>query len=831
VAIGVEGSANKSIDGGEDPAVEKLSSAFVPQLLTSAAQLDDAASASPDAVILFAIVPLGKVGGAGAAAINCVAGDVPETWEDLGSFLDERLPQPVPLGQDEENDMFHSVRTLRQAFLRSMLPNQATARFGFMSSARTGHDSDSSNDKGDCTELAASLGVAYAQTPVIVVIAPGVRRRLPDFAVADADKLSAYVRWLTLPAMASVGRVPGDHQADALAKFAAMRFEQTERSDRPATSSLLVIEVHSTTSAKKLTESADRTSKRKLSVVGRAARRRVDHHDMVAFAEITWDRHHDQENGRDLDAPTPHMQGQEEESASVVVASTCSGPEIVQCVESALLFNGAAASLTTAEERFAGLPLCCLGAMPVASFGSDKGGPGRVIDWVDQRSAPLLTELSPSASRELLPMGLPFVVLYLPGTFPNSTCDDDDTTADGDDGMSADGVDENRVKCLASRYAAVRRTHGRLLDAYEIAAHRFSFGDAEDSAECWDSVALGTETAARCHAESRRAFLFTWATADVHPNKTKVVALNIADYHSCKRYDFELCGRQARPPQVGATVAAAAVACDVSADDETSAGYLTFGTFFQDYLDGELEASYLCPPKVFPVDWSVAAALLVGFASLLETLLERWFALSQGKKPNVGKHQDVGDESQPMPNGEPSSSSPRVTRAYGRPEVRLPFLSMLRARTRPKMRFPASTTPPSMSQAAVATTNASGPRARVAKYLDGCRFAWSWLLGIPRQNHLVVSVAGGATMTAMIWAWDPTLLSVDTAALVLCIAVPFSAAKGLSVGSSTRRVLETAATAPIAAAAINPAATFQLISAASHGMGFACHGTCCTGGG
>ena len=66
---------------------------------------------------------------------------------------------------------------------------------------------------------------------------------------------------------------------------------------------------------------------------------------------------------------------------------------------------------------------------------------------------------------------------------------------------------------------------------------------------------------------------------------------------------------------------------------------------------------------------------------------------------------------------------------------------------------------------------------------------------------------------------------------MLAAAVPFSVAKGLGAGSSSKRVLETAATAPLAAAAVNPEATFQLIKAASYGMGFSgCSGACCSSG-
>ena len=102
---------------------------------------------------------------------------------------------------------------------------------------------------------------------------------------------------------------------------------------------------------------------------------------------------------------------------------------------------------------------------------------------------------------------------------------------------------------------------------------------------------------------------------------------------------------------------------------------------------------------------------------------------------------------------------------------------------------------------------------------------------IQRRQVLALSVVGGVAITAVLWGWNPALISAQLTTLVLCIAVPLSVARGLGAGSHARRVLETAATAPIAAAAINPQVTFQLINAASCGLGFPCQGTCCSSGG
>ena len=130
-----------------------------------------------------------------------------------------------------------------------------------------------------------------------------------------------------------------------------------------------------------------------------------------------------------------------------------------------------------------------------------------MIDWVDQREVPLLTELTPTSSRELLSIQLPFVVLYLPGMTSDDACDDPNAYSvvgdadEADDAGSADGAEELPDACAARRYAAAREAHRELLDTYEAAAARYSFGDTKDAAECWESVALGTaasQSAAVC---------------------------------------------------------------------------------------------------------------------------------------------------------------------------------------------------------------------------------------------------------------------------------------------------------------------------------------------
>ena len=84
--------------------------------------------------------------------------------------------------------------------------------------------------------------------------------------------------------------------------------------------------------------------------------------------------------------------------------------------------------------------------------------------------------------------------------------------------------------------------------------------------------------------------MFTWAPADAHPNSTDVVALNIADYNSCKRYDYDF-GGSPRPHDRAERmdVEAGAGSRDFDADDADAEDAID--KFFQDYLDGVLEAA------------------------------------------------------------------------------------------------------------------------------------------------------------------------------------------------------------------------------------------------
>ena len=267
-------------------------------------------------------------------------------------------------------------------------------------------------------------------------------------------------------------------------------------------------------------------------------------------------------------------------STSTVVASTCSSGEIVSCVQHALDRSRSRSSGGGSGGVPQRLALCCLGALPTGVFGKGNAGRDRVIDWVDQRlSAPLLTELTPAVSLELLQLDLPFVILYLPGITSKARCD----TGDAPPLQSGNGIDEGAnagtgagSACRTKRYAAVRAAQGSsdLLDVYEQAAARFSFGDAAETEECWDSVVLGLETPEQCIAESKRQLVFTWAPGDTHPNKTSTAALNIADYHTCKRYDFKL---------------SAALAHRAAGDRDTR----VLDEFFSVYLNGEVGALFI----------------------------------------------------------------------------------------------------------------------------------------------------------------------------------------------------------------------------------------------
>lgn len=314
-----------------------------------------------------------------------------------------------------------------------------------------------------------------------------------------------------------------------------------------------------------------------------------------------------------------------------------------------------------------------------------------------------------------------------------------------------------------------------------------------------------------------------------------VFHMNIADYHICKRYDYGYRHLASFLAGSGDDVDSDAANANANANPNPNINPLV-EQFFKDYLDGTLNATYLCPPKKHQVAWSIVAALFVGITSLLEALLVRLqlFAPQQEHRPRAslaatktptapasqlerdGQQHRGFQTKQPMP-----SSTIRIGK-------RAP-------KCRPCRPVALASAPPPKPSRSLPGRGRFEVRAQCDAN-DG-----HFVLGLPffgskrRRRDLAISVVGGALTTATIWAWNPELVAVPLAALVLCMAAPVSIARSLSAGSHTRRMLETAATAPIAAAAINPEMTFQLINAAScglrTGMGFPCEGTCCSSGG
>ena len=388
-----------------DRAGSTIPSAEEEHLLTSSVELESLTS-EPDAVILLAVLPWvpAHADSRDGPRLEKVA----ETWDELRAVLDARWPWP-----EEKQNAYQNILTVQKAVLRALLPTQVSSRFCFASSSRnarggggesddsttrqrTNDDDDdetgsrnsnnSSGRRGDCSELAASLGVV--DTPTVLVLAGGIRRRLPDFAAVDGDELAAYARWLVAPAVADVGGGT-QTQADDLVEYAANRLGK-KRLGVPAAAAgdrygraarMLVIEVHRTmpnhaaadaTTGAPDADAASGDSVRSVSAVGRAARRRVDHHGTIAYAEIAWTA--------DTAVLTTHparpalLKEGGDAHASVVVATTCSGPEIVACVETALL-SESSESLQQGQPASAGAadspglpasaPLCCLGSLPV----------------------------------------------------------------------------------------------------------------------------------------------------------------------------------------------------------------------------------------------------------------------------------------------------------------------------------------------------------------------------------------------------------------------------------------------------------------------------------
>ena len=522
-----------------------------PAFVSTAADLEALTTDQPDAIVLLAVLPANGGDGGGRR--------VPATWAALGSMLDGAT---AARGWGEE-DSFQAVRTIQLAASHAMLPSQAVPSFCFfggggdkresVDQARGGQPpaapAHNLSGQADCTKLTASLGVLVTPEtlPTILVLAPGLRRRLPDFAAVSTDALVAYTQWLASPVLTNLD-ADADHASlpGVLTNFATRQLRsgggQGGRSLPAPVVDLVVLEVYSSGGANDGQPSA----------MARAARRRSNHHSTVAYASVTWARPtwaRPTGGGGDDDSASHRSRGRRRSSSSsssTVVASTCDGADIVTCVEHALKSTAAGPGPREPEIESTGsqpipgsrLPLCCVGAISAEALGTGNVGRDATIDWVDQRLlAPLLMELTPAASLELLDLKLPFVILYVPGMTSEGRCDvdpdaeiDDEDLIEGPNDAHADAASSRssasalRAECEANRYgaarAALRRDTDALADAYEAAAARFSFGDSNEAAECWDAVALGIVTAAQCHAESGRQLVFTWVPADTHPNKT-----------------------------------------------------------------------------------------------------------------------------------------------------------------------------------------------------------------------------------------------------------------------------------------------------------------------
>ena len=279
------------------------------------------------------------------------------------------------------------------------------------------------------------------------------------------------------------------------------------------------------------------------------------------------------------------------------------------------------------------------------------------------------------------------------------------------------------------------------------------------------------------------------------PTRTQgTAALNIANYHTCQRYDFDF-----GPTHTGGGGALG---------DKDYAG--AFASFFTAYLDDELKPTYLCPPKVYPIDWSVAVVHLLSFAALIEALLNKFEAAPEESTCDGRRATPASPKGGP----EEGAGNSRTGTATDLSTLRfrrglLAPAPMVCVKAAPSSASPQHRSPPLNGDATL-------PRPR----------------SFSHQRRLVLSALGGAAGTTMLWLLNPALLScTDTATLVLAVAMPLAIAKGLggAGASTTKRALETAAAAPLAAAAVNPEATFQLIKAASYGMGLSgCAGACCS---
>ena len=256
--------------------------------------------------------------------------------------------------------------------------------------------------------------------------------------------------------------------------------------------------------------------------------------------------------------------------------------------------------------------------------------------------------------------------------------------------------------------------------------------------------------AARCHEEAGRQLLFTWASVDAHPNSTELSAtgaasLNIANYHACRRYDYTF---GAGDP-VGAGDTHGAPGERGGGGGAPGAG--GFADFFTDYFDGRLEPAYLCPPRVDPIDWTVAAVYFLSFAAVIEALLAQ--LESRGATKGGGGGQEVPTPSRSgAPQAGGGAGGGPAKGAADAAEAAPPPLRFRGPRAGlggVKVCTPCPPTP-------TPTPTPTPPRRALAGSL----------------GRLGLAAVGGAAVMVGLWVYDSALVSCpDTAALVLAAAV------------------------------------------------------------
>lgn len=160
-------------------------------------------------------------------------------------------------------------------------------------------------------------------------------------------------------------------------------------------------------------------------------------------------------------------------------------------------------------------PACCLGMSAEPHLG--KAGLAR---WVSSHQWPVLPELQPSTSEDILRPGYPLVILYLP--------------VDGSDTACFEA--ENESACAASHREAVEARFSAQTSLMKKLSRAYSYGDPEECSDCRELVELGVES--DCSATCERQLLFVWTAAESHPNITlrTSVSVELSDYAGCRRF-------------------------------------------------------------------------------------------------------------------------------------------------------------------------------------------------------------------------------------------------------------------------------------------------------